>query len=102
LAFLSAKICEEIKGVYTCKALNKNRIPPKHFNTKVAWVPLSLWAVSGASMQAIRIVTFCPLAPATRMVSPSPTDTNVAGPAAAAATGFGWLRLGGGVSAGAL
>ena len=72
------------------------------FASHQVWVPISPLAVSGASMQAIRIVTFCPLAVVTRMKSPSPTDTKDAGPAAAAAIGFGWLRLGAGAGAGAL
>ena len=37
----------------------------------------------------------------TRMVSPSPSDTNVVGPAATAAMSFGSLRLGAGAGAGA-
>jgi hypothetical protein len=38
----------------------------------------------------------------TRMVSPSPSDTNVVGPAATAAMSFGSLRLGAGAGAGAM
>ena len=75
------------------------QLPNSCFITRVACVPLSPWADSGASMHAIRIIAFCPLELVTRMVSPSPTDTNVAGPAAAAATGFGWARLGAGAGA---
>ena len=78
------------------------QLPNSFFITRVACVPLSPWAVSGASMHAIRIIAFCPLELVTRMVSPSPTATKGAGLFTAGVTGFGWLRLGADVGASAM